>query len=153
MKIKSKILIQKIEKQDYLQDLESIKYSDITSAKLKTIAQKMIQEVIQASKNNSLLQTELVITGQRPATFVLESNIINLPFANYKKITNFCDEDSEYDINIYVEVISEYINISKFRIDLLAPVADIVAEPDQWIDKLVLIIKDKLTEVRNYNHG
>lgn len=153
MKIKSKILIQKIEKQDYLQDLESIKYSDITSAKLKTIAQKMIQEVIQASKNNSLLQTELVITGQRPATFVLESNIINLPFANYKKITNFSDEDSEYDINIYVEVISEYINISKFRIDLLAPVADIVAEPDQWIDKLVLIIKDKLTEVRNYNHG
>ncbi|EFO70639.1 hypothetical protein HMPREF9211_1560 [Lactobacillus iners LactinV 01V1-a] len=113
----------------------------------------MIQEVIQASKNNSLLQTELVITGQRPATFVLESNIINLPFANYKKITNFRDEDSEYDINIYVEVISEYINISKFRIDLLAPVADIVAEPDQWIDKLVLIIKDKLTEVRNYNHG
>lgn len=85
MKIKSKILIQKIEKQDYLQDLESIKYSDITNAKLKTIAQKMIQEVIQASKNNSLLQTELVITGQRPATFVLESNIINLPFANYKK--------------------------------------------------------------------
>lgn len=153
MKIKSKILIQKIEKQDYLQDLESIKYSDITNAKLKTIAQKMIQEVIQASKNNSLLQTELVITGQRPATFVLESNIINLPFANYKKITNFRDKDSEYDINIYVEVISEYINISKFRIDLLAPVADIVAEPDQWIDKLVLIIKDKLTEVRNYNHG
>ena len=152
MKIKSKILIQKIEKQDYLQDLESIKYSDITNAKLKTIAQKMIQEVIQASKNNSLLQTELVITGQRPATFVLESNIINLPVANYKKITNFRDEDSEYDINIYVEVISEYINISKFRIDLLAPVADIVAEPDQWIDKLVLIIKDKLTEVRNYNH-
>ncbi|EFO67476.1 hypothetical protein HMPREF9213_1067 [Lactobacillus iners LactinV 09V1-c] len=49
-------------------------------------------------------------------------------------------------------MISEYINISKFRIDLLAPVADIVAEPDQWIDKLVLIIKDKLTEVRNYNH-
>ena len=40
MKIKSKILIQKIEKQDYLQDLESIKYSDITNAKLKTIAQK-----------------------------------------------------------------------------------------------------------------
>jgi DNA-binding protein Fis len=58
VKIKSKILIQKIEKQDYLQDLESIKYSDITNAKLKTIAQKMIQEVIQASKNNSLLQTE-----------------------------------------------------------------------------------------------
>ena len=107
MKIKSKILIQKIEKQDYLQDLESIKYSDITSAKLKTIAQKMIQEVIQASKNNSLLQTELVITGQRPATFVLESNIINLPFANYKKITNFRDEDSEYDINLSLIHISE----------------------------------------------
>lgn len=37
MKIKSKILIQKIEKQDYLQDLESIKYSDITNAKLKRL--------------------------------------------------------------------------------------------------------------------
>ena len=85
MKIKQEEITKKIEEQDYLQDLETIKYSEITKTKLKNIATKMISEAVQAFKHDSLIQTQLAISGRRPMTFALESNIINLPFANYKK--------------------------------------------------------------------
>ena len=38
MKIKQEEITKKIEEQDYLQDLETIKYSEITKTKLKNIA-------------------------------------------------------------------------------------------------------------------
>ncbi len=110
MKIKQEEITKKIEEQDYLQDLETIKYSEITKTKLKNIATKMINEAVQAL---------LAISGRRPMTFALESNIINLPFANYKKISNFCNNEDEYEVNIYFETISEYVNVSHFRIDIL----------------------------------
>ena len=118
MKIKQEEITKKIEEQDYLQDLETIKYSEITKTKLKNIATKMINEAVQAFKHDSLVQTQLAISGRRPMTFALESNIINLPFANYKKISNFCNNEDEYEVNIYFETISEYVNVSHFRIDI-----------------------------------
>ena len=46
MKIKQEEITKKIEEQDYLQDLETIKYSEITKTKLKNIATKMINEEV-----------------------------------------------------------------------------------------------------------
>lgn len=146
MKIKQEELTKKIEEQDYLQDLETIKYSEITKTKLKKIATKMIGEAVQAFKHNSLIQTQLAISGRRPMTFALESNIINLPFANYKKISNFCNNEDEYEVNIYFETISEYVNVSHFRIDILGSSDKIVADPDL----LVKAIEEKIEVIRNY---
>ena len=89
MKIKQEELTKKIEEQDYLQDLETIKYSEITKTKLKKIATKMISEVVQAFKHNSLIQTQLAISGRRPMTFALEGNIINLPLLITKRLAIF----------------------------------------------------------------
>ena len=128
MKIKQEELTKKIEEQDYLQDLETIKYSEITKTKLKKLA----------------------ISGRRPMTFALESNIINLPFANYKKISNFCNNEDEYEVNIYFETISEYVNVSHFRIDILGSSDKIVADPDKYSDLLVKAIEEKIEVIRNY---
>lgn len=150
MKIKQEELTKKIEEQDYLQDLETIKYSEITKTKLKKIATKMIGEAVQAFKHNSLIQTQIAISGRRPMTFALESNIINLPFANYKKISNFCNNEDEYEVNIYFETISEYVNVSHFRIDILGSSDKIVADPDKYSDLLVKAIEEKIEVIRNY---
>ncbi len=150
VKIKQEELTKKIEEQDYLQDLETIKYSEITKTKLKKIATKMIGEAVQAFKHNSLIQTQLAISGRRPMTFALESNIINLPFANYKKISNFCNNEDEYEVNIYFETISEYVNVSHFRIDILGSSDKIVADPDKYSDLLVKAIEEKIEVIRNY---
>lgn len=150
MKIKQENIIKKIEEQDYLQDLETIKYSELNKTKIKNFAEKMIKEVIQAAKHDSLIQTQLAVAGQRPVTFALESNIINLPFANYKKISNFGNDDEDYEVNIYFETISEYVNVSGFRIDILGSVSEIEADPSKYSELLAENISEKLKVVRSY---
>lgn len=110
----------------------------------------MISEAVQAFKHDSLIQTQLAISGRRPMTFALESNIINLPFANYKKISNFCNDEDEYEVNIYFETISEYVNVSHFRIDILGSSDEIIADPDKYSQLLVQAIEEKIEVIRNY---
>ncbi|QNQ82789.1 hypothetical protein [Lactobacillus sp. PV012] len=150
MKINQEAITKKIEDQDYLQDLETVKYSELNKTKIKKFASKMIQEVVQASNHDSLIQTQLAVSGQRPVTFALESNIINLPFANYKKISNFFDDETPVPVNIYFETISDYINVSHFRIDILASVDEIVADAEKFSEILAENIVEKLKEVRSY---
>lgn len=152
MKINLKDLIDKIENQDYISDLETVKYAEISKskAKLKPYATKMVKEVIAGIKHDSLVQTQLAVDGQRPVTFALETNIINLPFSNYKKISNFFEEGQDYEVNVYFETISEYVNVSKFRIDQLSTGDEIVANEDEYVDKLIDAIVEKLKVVREY---
>lgn len=150
MKINEETITKKIEEQDYLQDLETVKYGDLNKTKIKAFAEKMIKEVVQAAKHDSLIQTQLAVSGQRPVTFALESNIINLPFTNYKKINNFFNDQEPVEVNIYFETISDYINVSHFRIDILASVDKIVADPEPYSKILADDIVEKLKEVRSY---
>ena len=141
-----------LENQDYIQDLETVKYADISKSKskIKPYAEKMVKEVIAAFKHNSLIQTQLAVTGQRPATFALETNIINLPYSNYKRVANFFEEGKEYPLNVYFETRSEYVNVSGFRIDQLASEAEIEQDPAKIVDQLVEAIIEKLTTIREY---
>ena len=152
MKINLKDLNDKIENQDYIQDLETVKYADISKSKskIKPYAKKMVKEVVAAFKHNSLVQTQLAVTGQRPVTFALETNIINLPYANYKKVANFFEEGQEYGLNVYFETRSEYVNVSHFRIDQLATEEEIEQDSDAVVDKLVDAIVEKIKVVREY---
>ncbi|WEV50896.1 hypothetical protein OZX69_08075 [Lactobacillus sp. ESL0731] len=151
MKINLKNLTEKIEQEDYLQDLASIKYADLSKskAKIKETATKMVQETAMAIKKGSLSHIALEVTGQRPVTFALESNIINLPYSNYKKIANFFEEGKDYPVNIYFETTSDYLNASKFRIDQLATEAELQDE-DAVIAKLTAAIAEKIKQVREY---
>ena len=152
MEINLKKKNKKIENQDYIQDLETVKYADISKSKskIKPYAEKMVKEVIAAFKHNSLIQTQLAVTGQRPATFALETNIINLPYSNYKRVANFFEEGKEYPLNVYFETRSEYVNVSGFRIDQLASEAEIEQDPAKIVDQLVEAIIEKLTTIREY---
>ena len=152
MKINLKDLNDKIKNQDYIQDLETVKYADISKSKskIKPYAEKMIKEVLAAYKHDSLVQTQLAVIGQRTVTFALETNIINLPYANYKKIANFFEEGQEYPINVYFETRSEYVNVSGFRIDQLASEEEVEKDSSAIVDKLVEAIIEKLTVVREY---
>lgn len=152
MEINLKDLNEKIGNQDYIQDLETVKYADISKSKskIKPYAEKMVKEVIAAFKHNSLIQTQLAVTGQRPATFALETNIINLPYSNYKRVANFFEEGKEYPLNVYFETRSEYVNVSGFRIDQLASEAEIEQDPTKIVDQLVEAIIEKLTTIREY---
>lgn len=150
MEIKLADLTDKIANQTYVQDLDTIKYADVTKTKLKSLAGKMLHEAAAAIKNNELFQLQLAVTGQRPVTFSLEANIINLPYDDYKKIGNFFDNEKAETVNVYFETVSDYINVSKFRIDLFAPAADLVDQVDKLTDQLAAAIAEKIKTVRSY---
>lgn len=152
MKINLKDLTEKIENQDYIQDLETVKYAEISKSKkkIREYAAKMVKEAAAALKHDSLLQTQLAVDGRRPVTFALEANIINLPYSNYKKIANFFEEDEAYPVRVYFETRSEFVNVSGFRIDELATEEEILNDQDQVVDKLVAAISEKLQVIREY---
>lgn len=152
MKIELRDLVTRIEKQNYEQELTTVKYSAISHAKKKlhSYAAKMVEDVRAAFKKQELVQAQLAVTGQRPVTFALETNIINLPYANYKRISNFFEEGHEYALNVYFETQSDYVNVSHFRIDQLATEKELEADPEKVITQLVAAIQDKLKTVRHY---
>ncbi|KJY60294.1 hypothetical protein [Lactobacillus apis] len=153
MKINLTDLAERIEEQNYLQDLETVKYADISKSKaeLKELATKMVKETVAAIKHNSLSHVALEVTGQRPVTFILENNIINLPYSNYKKVSNFFEEGKDYPIYVYFETQSEFLNASNFRIDQLATEDEIMQSEDEVTAKLVEAIEEKITQVREYS--
>jgi hypothetical protein len=148
LKILLKDLLEKIENEDYIQDLETEKYSALTKAKVRAISKNLVKQVLAAMKNDSLAHVQLDITGQRPASFILETNVVNLPYANYKKISNFVSAEEQLPVKIYFEVSSEYINASKFWIEELADTDDVNEE--EIANRFAELINQKLVDIRNY---
>lgn len=152
MKITLKDLTDKIAADDYIQDLETVKYADFNKNKssIQKYAEKMVKEIAAALKHGSLAQVQVAVTGRRPFTFALEVNIINLPYHNYKKIANFFDEGEQYPVQVYFETMSDYVNRSHFRIDLLASEEEITTDPAATTDKLTSAMQDKIKAIREF---
>ena len=150
MQINLKDLTKAIEEQTYLSDMETIKYSEVSRSKkkLREHALTMVQEVATALKKDRLMQVQLVLEGKNPITFALETNIINLPLANYKKLINFFDEEEAQPVKVYFETASEYLNASHFRIDLFMDGDELVADVEGAADRLADAMSEKIKQVK-----
>lgn len=94
-----------------------------------------------------LVQSQLTVK-QNPETIIrLESGIINLPFADAKKIPNFLALDSEVPLNVYLIVISPDVNVSGLRIDLMSSAADYLADQTAQQAAIISAIEVKLAEI------
>ena len=150
MQINLKDLTKAIEEQTYLSDMETIKYSEVSRSKkkLREHALTMVQEVATALNKDRLMQVQLVLEGKNPITFALETNIINLPLANYKKLINFFDEEEAQPVKVYFETASEYLNASHFRIDLFMDGDELVNDPEGAADRLADAMSEKIKQVK-----
>lgn len=150
MQINLKDLTKAIEEQTYLSDMETIKYSEVSRSKkkLREHALTMVQEVATALKKDRLMQVQLVLEGKNPITFALETNIINLPLANYKKLINFFDEEEAQPVKVYFETASKYLNASHFRIDLFMDGDELVNDPEGAADRLADTMREKIKQVK-----
>ena len=96
-----------------------------------------------------LLTDEMVRKmGTDPIIFALETNIINLPLANYKKLINFFDEEEAQPVKVYFETASEYLNASHFRIDLFMDGDELVADVEGAADRLADAMSEKIKQVK-----
>lgn len=148
MEIKTATIMQKIETGDYEAELVTKKFSDMNKTTTKELAKQMVDFVAEALNSGKLAQTQLVLDGQTPMTFALETTIINLPFSNWKKLNNFFDDEETNDVNVYFEIISDFVNVSKFRIDQFASGDELTEAPDVFAEELATLLTDKIEFVK-----
>ncbi|MQS53024.1 hypothetical protein [Companilactobacillus mishanensis] len=58
-----------------------------------------------------------VVDAEFEINFYLETDIINLPFDDYKKVIHFFEDGQETDTKVYLSTRCDYLNASKFHID------------------------------------
>lgn len=81
-----------------------------------------------AIAQGKLIQAQLTITSAEPTIIRLETGIVNLPFADAKKIINFLEPEEQVPLKLYLIVIAEHVNASGLRIDEVATL-------DQYTDQ------------------
>lgn len=84
--------------------------------------------VDEAIAQGKLIQAQLTITSAEPTIIRLETGIVNLPFADAKKIVNFLEPEEQVPLKLYLIVIADHVNASGLRIDEVATL-------DQYTDQ------------------
>lgn len=96
----------------------------IAKSGLDTALAPVFAAVDAALEAGKLIQAQLTITSKEPTIIRLETGIVNLPFADAKKIINFLEPEELVPLRLYLIVISEHVNASGLRIDEVATLDD-----------------------------
>ncbi|GEO59531.1 hypothetical protein [Companilactobacillus bobalius] len=120
MKIKVTDFIENIQDEKFKQTKLDISKDDLLQEDLWSL-NKAKEQLEKDLADNELSQVIIhVADAEFPIDFYLESGIINLPFADAKKVTHFFDDDAEVETKIYLSTSCDYLNASKFHIDLIS---------------------------------
>lgn len=120
MKIKVTDFIENIQDEKFKQTKLNISKDDLLQEDLWSL-NKAKEQLEKDLTDNELSQVIIhVADAEFPIDFYLETGIINLPFADAKKVTHFFDDDAEVETKIYLSTSCDYLNTSKFHIDLIS---------------------------------
>ena len=120
MKIKVTDFIENIQDEKFKQTKVNISKDDLLQEDLWSL-NKAKEQLEKDLTDNELSQVIIhVADAEFPIDFYLETGIINLPFADAKKVTHFFDDDAEVETKIYLSTSCDYLNASKFHIDLIS---------------------------------
>ncbi|MCH4009483.1 hypothetical protein [Companilactobacillus sp.] len=120
MKITMNEFKERIENGDFKQTSLDISKDDLLQEDLWSInkASEQLKTDLAAGK---LSQTMIhVVDAEFPIDFYLESDIINLPFDDAKKVIHFFEDGQEVETKVYLSTRCDYLNASKFHIDLIS---------------------------------
>lgn len=148
LKISALQIMDKIENGQFETMAETREDKQLEQADYDAQAGKMVDFIVDALNSGRLAQAQFAVTGAEPITFSLETNIINLPFANWKKINNFFTDEETPEVNVYFEMAADAINVSKFRIDELSSGDDFVEQAAQIKTDLAKLMPEKVAFVK-----
>ncbi|GAB5055680.1 hypothetical protein COSHB9_00660 [Companilactobacillus alimentarius] len=120
MKIKVADFIEKVQDEKFKQTKLDISKDDLLQEDLwalNTAKDQMEKDLAENELSQIIIH---VPDAEFEIDYYLESGIINLPFADAKKVTHFFDDDAETETKIYLSTSCEYLNASKFHIDLIS---------------------------------
>ena len=117
--------------QTFIDDITAVKTTQETLSgkyeQLSTQVKPWLTKLVTAVQNDQLAQITLVTVHEPVISFRLETNVINLPWANLTEIGKVTVADDTMPINVYMIAESEALP-SGLRIDELGSVDDVVAD-------------------------
>jgi len=120
MKIKIADFIENVQEEKFNQTTLEISKDDLLQEDLWAL-NKAKEQMEKDLADNKLSQVTIhVVDAEFPIDYYLESGVINLPFSDAKKVTHFFDDDAEAETKFYLSTSCEYLNASKFHIDLIS---------------------------------
>lgn len=149
MKIKIADFMEKVQAGEFNQTSLEISKDDLLQEDLWSL-NKAKEQLEKDATDNKLSQILIhVADAEFEINFYLETGVINLPFDDAKKVTHFFDDDAEVDTKIYLSTACDYLNASKFHIDLISENLLENAEIKHTMD----IMKSNYeTSVENFNN-
>lgn len=120
MKVKITDFIENIQEGNFKQTSLEISKDDLLQGDLWSL-NKAKEQMEKDIADNQLSQVMIhVADAEFEINFYLETGVINLPFDDAKKVTHFFDDDAEVETKIYLSTVCDYLNVSKFHIDLIS---------------------------------
>lgn len=117
MKITMNDFKEKIENGEFKQTSLDVSKDDLLQEDLwsvKTASDQIKKDLAAGNLSQVLIH---VVDAEFPIDFYLESDIINLPFDDAKKVIHFFEDNQETDTKVYLSTRCDYLNASKFHID------------------------------------
>lgn len=149
MKIKIADFIENVQEEKFNQTSLEISKDDLLKEDLWSV-NKANEQVEKDLADNKLSQIVIhVADAEFPIDFFLETGVINLPFADAKKVTHFFDDDAEAETKIYLSTACDYLNASKFHIDLIS---ENVLKNDEIKHTMDIMKSNYETSVENFSN-
>ncbi|WP_125714394.1 hypothetical protein [Companilactobacillus kedongensis] len=144
MKINVKDFMEKVQEGEFKQDHYEISKDDLLQADTWVLEQAKTQ-----LDKDELSQVMIhAADAEFDIDFYLETGIINLPFDDAKKVTHFFDDDAEAETKLYLSTRCDYLNASKFHIDLIS---ENKLENDEIKKTLDIMKENYQTSLENFN--
>lgn len=125
------------EMQTPIEDLDSAIKQSVSDFQTSVAQNKLSQQIILVQGFNEEIQIRL------------ESGIINLPFANINRVDNFFDElEAQVPLNLYLIVEAADLNQSKFRIDEVSSVSQVIDDPAQTAKHVIEMVNQQLDQLQ-----
>ncbi|KRK63933.1 hypothetical protein FC72_GL000818 [Companilactobacillus tucceti DSM 20183] len=145
MKINIKEFMDKIENNEFKQDHFEISKDDL----LQSDSWVLEQAKAILDKDEELSQVMIHVADEEfDIDFYLETGVINLPFDDAKKVTHFFEDEEIVDTKIYLSTRCDYLNASKFHIDLIS---ENKLENDEMKKTLDIMKENYQTSLENFN--
>jgi len=148
MKIKVADFIENVQEGEFNQTSLEISKDDLLQEDLWAL-NKAKEQMEKDLAGNKLSQIMIhVADAEFEIDYYLESGIINLPFADAKKVTHFFDDDAEAETKFYLSTNCDYLNASKFHIDLIS---ENVLKNDEIKHTMDIMKSNYETSVENFS--
>lgn len=149
MKIKVADFIENVQEGEFNQTSLEISKDDLLQEDLWSL-NKAKEQMEKDLAENKLSQIMIhVADAEFEIDYYLESGIINLPFADAKKVTHFFDDDAEAETKFYLSTNCDYLNASKFHIDLIS---ENVLKNDEIKHTMDIMKSNYETSVENFSN-